>query len=335
MQEFAPNNTMPSGHPTAEELAAYIDGNLGRKEADRVTEHLASCEDCYDVYSGSVRFLLATEPAPQEANVVRFPPRKLSQRPRRMDFSGGRAASWGSAVAAAAALLVLSGGLGGYLLLSTPPALRPDKVAGPVLGKPLADGSLWVGPTYRGGGDEGEEAPFDPASFQMGVQLVNLQVKLAANDGPGAQDIVARILQTLEGQFLTEGLKTGYRGITTAIANGTPPRDLIPKASQLAQQARELLDAQHLDFGQWVEAGRLAAIAKEPSFFQDGDSRAFLRRLRWRQKFGIGDLKIDPQARQSLEEISEVLGKGDLAGADYASLQQSFDRILEVYYPQT
>ncbi len=48
-----------TGHPSAEELAAYIDGNLGKEEAARVTAHLASCEDCYDVYSMTAQFLLA------------------------------------------------------------------------------------------------------------------------------------------------------------------------------------------------------------------------------------------------------------------------------------
>src|SRR5882724_10892282 len=53
----------PNGNcPTAEDLAAYIDGALDWKEAEEVTRHLADCEDCYAVYSGAVRFQLDSEP---------------------------------------------------------------------------------------------------------------------------------------------------------------------------------------------------------------------------------------------------------------------------------
>jgi hypothetical protein len=48
--------------PTAEDLAAYIDGALDWKEAAEITRHLADCEDCYAVYSGAVRFQLDSEP---------------------------------------------------------------------------------------------------------------------------------------------------------------------------------------------------------------------------------------------------------------------------------
>src|SRR3954452_22694019 len=187
MQKLAPEDSIPTiGHPSPEELAAYIDGNLGKDETARVIEHLASCEDCYDVYSMSVGFLLADEPAPP--NVVPFPPRKLSQRRRLVAVFGERAASWRLA-AAAVALLALSGGIGGYFFFAPPPALMPGQVAGPVQGNAEISGKRWLGPTPRGGGEEGKEVDVDPASFQMGVQLVNLQVRLAANDGPGSQDI--------------------------------------------------------------------------------------------------------------------------------------------------
>lgn len=313
--------------PTDEELAAYIDGNLGRRDRKRVAEHLASCEDCFAVYMGTLRFQLDSEPpaAKEEAaarNVVVFPSAEQKRNLWR----------W---AAAAAALVIVAGAGEGYHLAGPLPALLTAEVTRSVQANPAATGNLWRGPTYRGGGEEGQETALDSASLQMGVQLVNLQVSLEANQGDDAQDAVARILNILESQFLVNELKKGYTEITTAIANGTPPRQLAGKAEQLAEQAREVFDAPHLDFGQWVEAGRLAAIAGQPSFFERGDTRAFLRRLLWRERFGLGDMKLEPAARQSLQDISQVLAKGNLGGSDYGKLRGDFETILGIYYPES
>ncbi len=330
MQKFASRNASPPATPkehwpTDEELAAYIDGALGKAESQRITEHLASCEDCYAVYVGAVRFQLDTEPEPAgmsvARNVVPFP---------------SRAGAWslGRFAAAAAAALVAIGGGGGYYLLGPLPALTTTAVTEPIQNKPALSGSFWLGPTFRGSG-EGYETPLDPASFRIGVQLVNLQVALETKQGEQAQDIVARILQILLDQMFVEELKKGYTGITAAIANGTPPEQLAGQASELARQAREAFDAPHLDFGQWIEAGRLAATAREPSFFRRGDTRSFLRRLVWRQKLGLGEMELEPAARQSLIEISQVLEKSSLSRPDYGKLNQELETILRIYYPES
>ncbi len=326
MQEFASRKESspapPAGHwPSDEELAAYIDGNLGKEESQRITEHLADCEECYAVYVETLQFQLESETL-EGGNVVPFPSKE------------GMEKRWWYGIAALLALGI-GGGWASYALLSSPPALVTAEVTAPIQGKPDLTGRLWLGPTYRGGGGEGEEAPLDPASFQMGVQLVNLQVSLEAGQGERAQDIMARILQLLENQLFVDDLKKGYTEITTAIANGTPPQKLAGQASQLAQQTREAFDAPHLDFGQWAEAGRLAAIAEQPSFFQRGDSRAFLRRLLWRQKFGIGEMKLDPAAHRSLQDISEVVSRGSLGRTEYGKLRKDLETILNVYYPQS
>lgn len=336
MQKVAPINVTSSKEscPTDEELAAYIDGTLGRRDRKRIAEHLASCEDCFAVYMGTVRFQLDSEPAASEEvaarTVVRFP----------SPAQKGHLWQW---AAAAAGLVIVAGGSGGYYLAGPLPALVTSGVTAPMKGLPVADGSLWRGPTFRGGGEEGQETALETASLQMGVQLVNLQVSLAANRGDDAQDAVARILTILKDQMFVADLTKGYTDITTAIENKTPPASLAGKASQLAEQAREAFDAPHLDLGQWVEAGRLAAIAGQPAFFERGENRTFLRRLLWRQKlsrswrkrFGIDDMELDPAARRSLQDISAVLAKGTLGGPEYGKLRGDFEKILGIYYPES
>jgi putative zinc finger protein len=328
MQEFAPKDTTPptppgEHWPTAEELAAYIDGTLGKAERNRITKHLASCEDCYTVYSETLRFQLDSSPAAPESNVVPF--RRRSE---------GHGAWWWRSIAAAAAVVIVGLGSGGYFLfLASPPALPTGDVISALPDK-SASQDLWLGPTFRGGGNEAEAAPIDQAAFQMGVQLVNLQVSLKAARARDAQDAIARILGLLKPQYFTDQLQERYSQLTGTIEN-RPPKDLLPNAARLAHDVREVFDSEALDFGQWVEAGRLAALAGDPSFLQQPESQSFLRRFRWRHKLGRGEAKINPEALQKLEEISSVLGKRRFARPEYDELVGSFERILEIYYPET
>ena len=115
------------------------------------------------------------------------------------------------------------------------------------------------------------------------------------------------------------------------------PEQFLPVATKLGQESREWFESIPLDLGQWVEAGRLAAFARNPSFFQQSEARTFLRRLLWRDKLHdllrIGDTKLDPATRQSLEQISGIVSKENLGPSDYDELKRQLDKILATYYP--
>jgi hypothetical protein len=322
MQEFTPRQSSPPGPPTGhwpsdEDLAAYIDGNLDKAESKRIVEHLASCEDCYAVYIGAVRFKLETEPP--VGNVVPFPSQEEKRR------------WWQLSAMAAAAVLPIALGCG-YYFAGPLPDLVTAQFTEPLQGD---TGGMWLGPTSRGAGGAEDEVASNPAAFQLGVQLVNLQVSLKANRGEQAQDVVARILQNLETQMFVDELKAGYKGITSTIANGTSPRALEKRASELARQAREaFVPPLYFDLGQWVEAGRLAAISHNPTFFQQSDGRTFLRRALWHDRLGLKDSTLPQGSRKDLEAIQQILGKGALQSADYVRLQKHFDEILKANYPE-
>jgi|GEM_PF-2468960 len=315
------------GCPSDEELAAYIDGCLGNAESRRVTEHLASCLDCYDLYMETAQFLVDSSPATPEdgageGRLMTFP--SPAER-------GRQTVQW---LSIAALLLVGAGGGTYFQFLQAPPALMPPALIGPLPNPAAQIPNFWKGPTFRGGPGE-DETKLNDASFRMGVQLVNLQVSLKAGNVQETEDGVARILGILQSQLFTKDLYNSYKGITDALENHRTPADLLPEASRLAGLSREAFDSTYLDLGQWVEAGRMAALARDPSFFQQGDSRAFLRRLRWNDKFGLHDIKLDPPTRESLRQISNVTSKGDLQAADYARLQQPLEEILKAHYPDT
>lgn len=328
MQEFASrkesSSAPPAGHwPSDEELAAYIDGRLGKTESQHITEHLADCEECYAVYAETLQFQLESEPL-EGGNVVAFPSKEGMER------------RWWYRIAA---LLAIGIGIGGAYsaFLAPPPDLVTAEMAASVQGKTGLVEKFWLGRTERGGGDgEGEGVPIDQAAFRVGVQLVNLQVSLEAGDAEAATNVVAYILQALDGQIYIGGLDEAYKKeITDAIVNGTPPRNLLDEASRLATESREILGPLDVDFGQWVEAGHLAAAAEQPSFFQRGETRAFLRRLLWRDKLRWGEMKLDQPSRESLQEISRILDKGDLQTPDYEALRGRIDEILKIQYPES
>jgi len=327
MQKAAPTYTPPASGPcpSIEEMAAYIDGNLDQAEGKRMTDHIASCEDCYFIYSETARFQIDSSPAsPEETafdeKVVPFPSRR------------GLIAKWG----AIAALLLTGVGSGAYFqFLMPPPALPTGDMTASLPESPEVQKGFWLGPTTRGGGDEENEVKLDDASFRTGVQLVNLQMSLRAGKVTKSQDVIARILGLLKSQLFTDDLQKGYTAITIALANGKTPAEVLPEATRLARESREAVETTSLDLGQWVETARLSSLASSPSFFQQSESRQFLRRLLWRDRTGFEkDFKLDAPTRASLERISDVLGKGDLKAADYAEIRRETEKILEIHYPE-
>lgn len=327
MQEFTQTIASLGPCPSAEDLAAYIDGNLGEEESRLIIEHLASCEDCYAIYMETLQFQLDTEPVFMDGDVLPFPSEK-KRKP--------------TAVAAAAvrrwfpiaALLLVGVGAGGLYFLAPPPGLVASEVTPPLPNPAQTDQPLWLGPTYRGDGGE-EDVKVDEASFRMGVQLVNLQASLKAGRKDDAEDVIARILGLLKPQTFAQDLYDRYKGITGTLENHKAPSELLPQAARLAKESRQVFDVTPLDLGQWVEAGRLAALARNPSFFQQSNSQSFLRHLYWRDKLGLGDTKLDSVSRESLGQISEIASKDDLQASDYVKLKEQFDKILGIYYPDT
>jgi hypothetical protein len=324
MHEFAPTKSRLSGDcPSNEELAAYIDGALDKEEAVRIAEHLVSCERCYEVYAETLRFQLDSESVSKQ-NIVPFT-RKKEAHP---------ATRWASI----AALLLVGAGAGMYFqLLAPPPELKTLQVTTSLPNQPELAKQVWYGPRPRGAGGEEQEIRLDEASFRMGVQLVNLEVRLKAKDTEGAGDVVASILRLVQPRFFSHDLYNAYAAMRGSL--GDPhkkPDQFLPEASRLAQEARKVfVDEESLDLGQWVEAGRLAALSHDPSFFRQSDARSFLRRSIWRSKVGLGETKLDLPTRQNLERIAGIVSKGDLQASDYASLQQPFDEILKIHYPDT
>ena len=323
MQKVAPNYMPPPSSgpcPSIEEMAAYLDGNVDETEQKRILDHLASCEDCFFLYSETAHFVADTSPGDEVYNekIAPFSSRR------------GLIAKWG----AIAALLLVGVGSGAYFQFLRPlPALPTGDTTASIPGQ-TGSQNLWFGPRFRGSGED-EEIQIDQASFRLGVQLVNLHVSLNARNLENASDAIAFILGLLKSGYATADLQEDYTKLKATLLEGKrTPADALSAASALAEQVRDAYDTTSLDLGQWVETARLACLAQNPAFFQQSASRSFLRRLLWRDRAGLEDFKLDPPTRASLEAISRILGKGDLKAPDYAEIRRQTEKILEIHYPQ-
>jgi hypothetical protein len=173
----------------------------------------------------------------------------------------------------------------------------------------------------------------------LGVQLVNLQLCLEANDAEKAGgDILPRIQQVLATQDTGSPLKDSFKAISADLAH-RPSRELLGHVRQVALESRDYFDGSYLDLGQWVEGAHLAALTHDPSFFRQARSRSFLRRLRWRDQFHgllrIEDVKLDSATRGNLDRIAEIVSRSDFQPASYEELARQSEEILNRYYPPT
>jgi Putative zinc-finger len=331
MQEFEPLKSTALGPcPSAEDLAAYIEGTLDAKENARITEHLASCGECYAVYMESLQF----ERESWKSEPVGVLDGEIL--PFRSKSASSAAVRW---LSIAALLLVGIGGGGalGFQFLAPLPEVVASRIAPPLRSLPNGAEPLWLGPTFRGGSGN-EEIKLDEAAFRMGVQVVNLQVTLKADKTQDAEDVVARILGLLKPQPFSDDLQKGYTGITLALVNGRPPVAMVDEAMRLAKVYRKDFEpGTAFELGQWVEAGQLAAQLRDPSFFQQAATSSFLRRLRWRDRLhslpGIKDAELDSVTRESLAQVAGIVSKGNLQPSDYDELKRQLDKVLVTYYP--
>lgn len=358
MSVFAPEEAMSDSgnHPPLEELAAYIDGMLPEAEAARVAEHISGCEDCFFVYSETVRFQLehpdeAAEPAdaPEEAaEVISFPPRTEETRKR-------KPLPWWLGIAAAA-VLVMAVGIPVYRSLNPPsmPEITTAELVKPVqravkrvqrapnLGSPLYN--------FRRTRGEGEDSEFDRQSFMVGVFLTDLRVALETGDAEEASERLQRIHTILDQIGGMGGEVEWLRQEEDRMRASSDLRAFLPKLEQWEEAAGNgemavwVVDPNFVAFGKWAEAGRLAAVFQQPEFFRVRDNRRVLSYVLGSEEMGpledkvvthlrdietIWDTIWDEANRQP--QSSELSSSAPIASLYFAKMAQNFEAIIRIY----
>jgi hypothetical protein len=305
------------GHPELEELAALIDGQCGAADAGRLRAHLASCGECYEVFSETLH--LQEDLREEEAPGLGLDPFPFETRPKVWP-------RW-VATAAAAAVVLLGVGPGAWLMFGRTPDLSATGLAAPLVGHVAdLDKSTW-GERMRGGGAHEEEN-----QFRIGVEMLNLQVALESGDRLTADSAAAAIYGGLEAlNFLEPRFKSFYQKMRQELNDGKKPQDLAGEAATEADALRhsESMAGPELELGMWAAAGRLAAINQVSSFFQGRQAKYLLGQLQ-----NDKDADLPPKVVKALEAVDAARSKDKLSAEDYSSLRTALEQILDHYYRQ-
>ncbi len=305
----------PSPCPSAEELAAFLDGTLDAGRRSAVLSHVADCPDCSEIVAGAAAVAAAVrrDPTPELrlsgtkalADVVPIGRGRARPAPRRERIWIGVAAVVLLAVGVAL-LLPSHRGDGGF-----PPA---REVAAAL--RSTGDLAAFAEHFWTGEGDAhsfGATLTPSKTAFRTGVLLTDLQIAVAAGDSAAADAVVGRLSPLLAG----DAENGAVADVLVALRRG----DADGAASETAELARALelrLPAQPAAFGRWAESGRLAARTRRGAYFARAEVREFPREL---------DAPPAPIARE-LKRIAETLRRGVASEADYATLERAFEQLL-------
>lgn len=342
MSAFAPEEAMSDSgtHPPLEELAAYIDGLLEEKEAARVAEHIAECEDCFFVYSETVRFQLehpdeAEVPGPE---VLPFPARKKDVPPQRDPkhspapaLTKRRKTSPWWLGAAAAALLAIAIGIPLYRNfgpLSLPQVTTAELIE-PVQGIPGIQDQLYKYKVPRGGPKE--ESEIDQKSFIIGSAFVDLRLSLQEGDVETSSALLHKIGASVKEIDISPDLGLSLIEKSQDLKSSADLQRLLLETEQWeaeisADDGKWYVNPDYIIFGKWAEAGRLAALLQKEEFFDSRENRRVLSYV-----LQSKEMAPDEDVVAQLQEIEGLWDKGNLQSRDFVMLAEKFEAILEVY----
>lgn len=298
-------------HPGDERLAAFVDGRLPSRERERIVAHLASCEECFEVFSGTVG--VQTEEAEESESVVSPPywPAKRALWRRPVVWRRWMPAA---ALAAAAAVTVV---IMAPWERSSPASELPVKVlASTVTGADTAatvkqgiDAHGWrqtLGPESLG--------TAEATAFSLGVRVVELEVALTAGDRASSEILTYRVDSLLRNVELGEvvghtyfsgpgGLRDllGEQVPTTALLDLHREADMI--LSSRSDEGQSFVDPFWYAFGKWAEAGYLAAVTGREGHFRSPEHQRFRREL---ERANLPD-----SIEQALDQLDELLQAGE------------------------
>lgn len=304
--------------PPLEDIAAFLDGMLSPEERERVTEHLARCESCYEIFAGAVHFEVASSAeGTDRRGVIPFPLAEEKDRaPRRMS-------RW--LPLAASVLLAVGIGWAGWHYLVEPP-VSIAAFARPLEDKPGIAAHLYEGDVYRSG--EAEVDLFgQKSSFLTGVHLLDLRLSVYAGDWERTKSLLQDLGTTAENisTDLGKSFSQDYLSL-----NGSADFDQL--ALQLPAKEAELeellLEDDSFQLGKWAEAGRLSARTQTREFFR-WKNRRFLSSL-LKNPPGEGDESL-ASVPGDLQAIEAIWDRGEFRSQDYEDLAGRFEKIIKTY----
>jgi hypothetical protein len=325
-----------TGCPDLEDLAAFLDGTLAPERRDSMIEHLASCESCYEIFAGAVRFQ-ADEPQAETTWEAQETPqgdaglaKRRTDRPfeRRWPV---RSRPWRRGAAAAiAALLVAAIAPLVWWRVGNAGEISTAGLSAELLKSPAGTLKLPWGKTFRNA-NKPPEVPPDLGDFRLGVRLLDLRLALASGQLAAAEDTLRRLESLLDALWLPlPEIRAAYQGIQKEL-DRTPPAALLPKAEAAEKSLFAAgVEKESVELGSWTEACRLAGATRQPEIFRSRAARRQLERARAPSKetFGTtaGDGGADPRPAEILGQIKAAAGAPKL---DFGALASHCTDLLE------
>lgn len=326
-------NTFTETCPSLEDLAAFLDGGLSRDERARIVAHLADCPACYEIFTEAARSMLSDErgekrgadppgpvEVPQELVAAQSQaPGEVVPFPRRPIFR------WVSSIAAVLAVSLAT--IPFYRQYYTMPQISSAQLVSPAVSRKAPEDQFWSDLASRG------NAPVSsgfavPHEILLGAHAFDLHLSLGRNDSEQALDDLAGINTHIEGIGFLPDQAEAYKEIQKQIYEGQPASRFIQKADEL--EANLPVEEPYVALGKWLEAGRLAALAQSPDFFQAPENRKFLRAFLHHEV-----MDLDTDVARTLGDIKEILDSTAPSSLPYKKLQQQFESILKHYQEES
>jgi hypothetical protein len=298
---------VPAHCPDLEDIAALIDGRLTARERARITEHLAGCESCYEVFAGTAHILEDS----RDEELVPAAPLRPFERPTKA--TAPRPRVWWAAAALAAMLAVTVG-----LLVLLPGARgagpSTEQLASLVSSPATTSLVPWPGRVTRGPGEQATVGP-DREAFRLGVRFLDLRLALASGDRDRAREALRRFNVLLDGMDLPSKTGDTYKAMAKQVGQGGPLPGLASAEAAEKQASAELLEEPRLvELGRWTEACRLAGASGRADLFRERGTLGVLDRAL--APAGKDGDNLEPEAVPEVHAIRDEIAAGRFHPAD-------------------
>lgn len=298
-----------------------LDGKLSARERARLTEHLAGCESCYEIFAGTAHIL---DDSREEQLQVAASPRPF-ERPR--EARAVRPRVWWAAAALAA---VLAATVGLVVFLQGTRGAGPTTEQLASLVGPVDPAQIpWIRRT-RGGTNEVPEVRLDREAFRLGVRFLDLRLAVERDNYRGAEEAVSLVNGLLSEMDLPppKTVET-YKAIQRKIQTGVRLTTLLAAAAAAEKQASAELqeDPRLVELGRWTEACRLEGASGRADLFRQ---RATLRVLDQAIEPGGKDaVNLDPLVVPAVRAIRDQIAAGRITPTDLGQRCEQLLRQLD------
>ncbi len=319
-------------------LAAFLDGRLSERERRDAIKELGESPQSYELFIETAEDLY---PESHQEHVAQWEEDE-AQIKQALKFSKASAVSPLERIRRHIGqfrLQYATVGAVAVLAIMMVPAIRmlrgPDalQLSGEVLVAPITTpaslealrGEAWDQRSWtvtRGGPTRFVEPEL---AFRLGVRAVDIQVALALDDRDRAARFCTNMQELLAPISLSEPFSARYADLRTRLSTAEPTDQLVADASTVEHMIDEFLGSRDFTFGKWCGAAELAALARNPDFFQSehtvrlleavergeiaGGDTVTMRRITDMIRGGVNDREYE-ELRQLLRELIRANGGG-------------------------